>query len=120
MPRPKAELTLTDDERQMLKTWASRPKSSQRLATRARIVLACGDGLDNKTVAATLGVCAVTVGTWITDTLFLAYRQHLAARPDENTGEGEIEYWIQRRLVVEGVVGDRGVNGVDMLWRRRW
>lgn len=64
MPRPKAELTLTDDERQMLKTWASRPKSTQRLATRARIVLACGDGLDNKTVAATLGVCAVTVGTW--------------------------------------------------------
>jgi hypothetical protein len=62
----------------------------------------------------------VTVGTWITDTLFLAYRHHLEARPDENTGEGEIEYWIQRRLVVEGVVGDRGVNGADLLWRRRW
>jgi autotransporter translocation and assembly factor TamB len=62
----------------------------------------------------------VTVGTWITDTLFLAYRHHLDARPDENTGEGEIEYWIRRRLVVEGVVGDRGVNGADLLWRRRW
>jgi autotransporter translocation and assembly factor TamB len=63
---------------------------------------------------------AITVGTWITDTLFLAYRQHLEARPDENTGEGEIEYWIRRRLVIEGVAGNRGVNGVDMLWRRRW
>lgn len=62
----------------------------------------------------------VTVGTWITDTLFLAYRHHLEARPDENTGEGEVEYWIQRRLVLEGVVGDRGVNGADLLWRRRW
>jgi len=47
-----------------LKTWASRPKSTQRLATRARIVLACAEGLNNKDVAAKLGVCSVTVGTW--------------------------------------------------------
>ncbi len=64
MPRPKAELTLSDDERQTLKTWASRPKSAQRLATRAKIVLACADGLDNQTVASKLGVCSATVGTW--------------------------------------------------------
>ena len=64
MPRPKPELALTDDERQTLTTWASRPKSSQRTATRARIVLACAEGLDNKAVAARLGVCAATVGTW--------------------------------------------------------
>jgi len=63
---------------------------------------------------------AITVGTWITDTLFIAYRQRLEARPDENTGEGEIEYWIRRRLVLEGVIGNRGVNGADLLWRRRW
>jgi hypothetical protein len=63
---------------------------------------------------------AITVGTWITDTLFLAYRRHLEARPDENAGEGELEYWIRRRLVLEAVVGDRGVNGLDLLWRRRW
>ncbi len=63
---------------------------------------------------------AVTVGTWISHELFLAWRQHLEARPDENAGEGEIEYWLQRRLVVEGTVGDRGYDGVDLLWRRRW
>ena len=51
MARPKAELTLSDDERQTLKSWASRPKSAQRLATRAKIVLACADGLGNQTVA---------------------------------------------------------------------
>lgn len=62
--RPKAVLTLTDDERQKLQTWAARPKSTQRLATRARIVLACADGLDNKEVAARLGVHTVTVGKW--------------------------------------------------------
>src|SRR3954452_23916468 len=64
MPRPMAALILTDDESQTLKTWASRPKSTQRLATRARIVLACAEGLDNKSVAARLRVCAATVGTW--------------------------------------------------------
>jgi len=64
MPRPMAELVLSDDERQTLKVWASRPKSTQRLATRARIVLACAEGLDNKSVATKLGVCSATVGTW--------------------------------------------------------
>ena len=70
--------------------------------------------------ASSTSSAAVTVGTWLTDTLFLAYRQHLETRPDENSGEGEVEYWIQRRLVLEGVAGDRGVDGVDLLWRRRW
>jgi transposase len=64
MPRPKAEPILTDDERQTLKTRASRPTSTQRLATRARLVLACAEGLDNDAVAARLGVCPATVGTW--------------------------------------------------------
>ena len=64
MPRPMAELVLSGDESQTLKTWASRPKSTQRLATRARIVLACAEGLDNKSVAARLRVCTATVGTW--------------------------------------------------------
>lgn len=41
MARPKAKLELTEDERLKLTTWASRPKSSQRLALRARIVLTC-------------------------------------------------------------------------------
>lgn len=62
--RPKAPLILTDDERQKLETWAARPKSTQRLATRSRIVLACAEGLDNKDVAARLHVNTVTVGKW--------------------------------------------------------
>jgi transposase len=62
--RRKAELILSGDEQQTLKTWASRPKSTQQLAQRARIVLACADGLANKAVAAKLGVTAQTVGKW--------------------------------------------------------
>src|SRR5207302_7450511 len=62
--RPKAPLTLSDDERQKLDTWASRPKSTQRLALRAKIVLACAEGLENKAVAASLRINPVTVGKW--------------------------------------------------------
>ena len=64
MARPKSELILSIDERQKLTTWASRPKSSQRLALRARIVLTCSTEPSNKAVAARLGVCGATVGVW--------------------------------------------------------
>ncbi|MET7300492.1 IS630 family transposase, partial [Embleya sp. NPDC005575] len=41
MGRPKAELVLSDDERETLTRWARRRKSSQALALRCRIVLGC-------------------------------------------------------------------------------
>jgi transposase len=62
--RPKAELIVTDDERQKLEQWARRPKSTQRLALRARIVLVCADGRSNTQVARHLGVALPTVGKW--------------------------------------------------------
>lgn len=62
--RPKAVLSVTDDERQKLTAWAKRPTSAQRLALRARIVLACADGLTNQAVARQLGVTPPTVGKW--------------------------------------------------------
>ena len=62
--RPKVVLELTDDERDQLQRWARRRKSSQGLALRSRIVLACAGGADNKTVAADLGCAAATVGKW--------------------------------------------------------
>lgn len=62
--RPKAELVLSDDERAQLERWARRPKSSQALALRCRIVLACADGRTNLQVADDLGCSAVTVGKW--------------------------------------------------------
>jgi transposase len=57
-------LLLSDDERSKLQAWANRPTSSQRLALRARIVLACDQGKENKEVARHLGVTAHTVGKW--------------------------------------------------------
>jgi transposase len=62
--RPKAELVLTSVERDQLQRWARRRKSSQALALRSKIVLACARGLDNTTVATQLGCAAATVGKW--------------------------------------------------------
>src|ERR1700685_3314628 len=62
--RPKAPLILTDDERAKLQSWANRPTSAQRLALRARIILTCADGADNRAVAKRLRVTPHTVGKW--------------------------------------------------------
>jgi transposase len=64
--RPTAALVLSDQERQTLVRWAKRPTSSQALALRCRIVLACAAGLSNVQAGARLGVHEKTVGKWRT------------------------------------------------------
>src|SRR5207249_2173337 len=44
--------------------WARRPKTAQRLALRARIVLACADGLTNRAVAGRVPASANCVCKW--------------------------------------------------------
>lgn len=63
--RPTVEIDLTSEERRTLERWARRHSSSQALALRCRIVLACADG--NRThgeIAEDLGCNPVTVGKW--------------------------------------------------------
>src|SRR5919197_6459441 len=62
--RPKAELVLSDDERDTLTRWARRAKTSQALALRAKIVLAFAEGTTNTDVAARLGIWPQTVARW--------------------------------------------------------
>src|SRR5437763_16909701 len=49
--RPKQPLTLTEEERDRLQSLAHRARSQSLVARRARVVLACAEGLDNKAVA---------------------------------------------------------------------
>jgi len=62
--RPKAQLVLTENEREQLTALTLRRKTAQALALRARIVLACADGVDNKIVASRQRVTPQTVSKW--------------------------------------------------------
>jgi len=63
--RPKADLVLSDAERDQLQRWSRRAKSAQALALRARIILACAaPGATNKQVAADVRVMEHTVAKW--------------------------------------------------------
>src|SRR5439155_16258717 len=57
-------LVLAAEEREALQGLARRPRSAQALALRARVVLACAEGLSNSEVSRQLGVSLPTVGKW--------------------------------------------------------
>ena len=62
--RPKQPLVLTEEERDRLQALAHRARSQSLLARRARVVLACAGGWDNKTVAKKLRCSTGMVGKW--------------------------------------------------------
>ena len=66
MPRGPAlaELTLSTQENNELVQWRRRSKTSQALALRARIILACAGGSSNSEVARALRITKQTVGKW--------------------------------------------------------
>src|SRR5660398_216568 len=92
--RPKSELILSDEEREQLLRWSRRAKSSQALALRSRIVLGCGEGLDNKSVGERVHCSTNTVSKWrarfVQDRLDGLVDEPRAGRPPRRTG-GRVE-----------------------------
>jgi transposase len=64
--RPAAVIELSDLEREQLLRWSRRAKSSQVLAQRSKIVLACAEGLSNNDIAVRVGVSTSMVTKWRT------------------------------------------------------
>jgi transposase len=62
--RPKKPVILTSEENEKLKLIARRPKTSQSMALRARIILGCAEGISNQDVSRRLDVSEVTVSKW--------------------------------------------------------
>src|SRR2546425_1642925 len=60
----RAEVVLRGEERETVERWARRPKSSQALAFRCRVVLAAAEGRASPESAAELGCTGSTVGKW--------------------------------------------------------
>ena len=64
--RPTVAIVLTEAEQQHLESMARRSRTAPQLARRARIVLGCAAGQNNKTVARRVRVSPATVGKWRT------------------------------------------------------
>ena len=62
--RPKQPLIVSEEERERLESLAHRARTQALLARRARVVLACAEGFDNKTVAKRLRCSLGMVGKW--------------------------------------------------------
>src|SRR6266536_2598215 len=62
--RPKRALTLTEEESERLESLVHRARTQPLLARRARIVLACAEGMDNKRVARRLHASLGMVSKW--------------------------------------------------------
>lgn len=62
--RPLPELVLSETENNQLVEWTRRHKTSQALALRSRIILACAQNVPNAEVARRLRTTPQTVGKW--------------------------------------------------------
>jgi len=62
--RPKQALRVSEEEHQRLRSLAQRSRSLPAVARRARVVLACAEGLDNRAVAKKLRCSLGIVGKW--------------------------------------------------------
>jgi transposase len=99
--RPKVELNLTEEERRQLQSLSHRSRTSSFVARRARIVLACADGGDNKTVARRLRLSQTTVCKWrgrfVRERLDGLYDEPRPGAP-RRIGDDQIERVIIRTL----------------------
>jgi transposase len=112
--RPTAVIELSDSERETLQRWARRPKSSQSLALRSRIVLACAEGRTNTEIAAAERVNQATVSKW---------RRRFAAERLEGLGDAPRPGAVRTVSdeTVEAVLVDtlESTPGADTHWSTR-
>jgi hypothetical protein len=59
------------------------------------------------------------LGRWLTQNWFMAFRQRIEPRPDENPQEIQLQYYFKKNWVLEGA-GFLERFGGDVLWRQRW
>ncbi len=132
MARKAHTITLSETEEQKLELVASRPKSSQRDALRASIILECARGKTNKEIAELLGVSEPTVGKWRTRFAaegIAALRRCAAQRAPEDDQRRESRggshqdaggppenrtHWSRRAMAKEMGIGQ---DSVGRIWR---
>ncbi len=63
---------------------------------------------------------AVRAGLWLSRKLLFQYKGHPEARPDENANEANFEYYLPHNWFLQWTIGDRDIDGADLLHRWRW
>jgi hypothetical protein len=63
---------------------------------------------------------AVRAGIWLNRKLLFQYKGHPEARPDENANEADFEYYLPHNWFLQWTIGDRDIDGADLLHRWRW
>src|ERR1700676_2736398 len=101
MGRPTKPIVVSEKERAKLQEWARRPKTAQRLSLRARIVLGCANGMENRQVARELRITDQTVCKW-RERFRTAGLEGLADEPRPGTprkiADAQVEALITRTL----------------------
>ena len=89
--RPTSRVVLDNDQRRELQRLGRSRKNPDRLVQRARIVLACADGLPDRQVAARLGIDPKTVAIWrkrfLEGGVAALYDKPRTGRPNRISGE---------------------------------
>ncbi|SDJ93728.1 Transposase [Actinopolyspora mzabensis] len=113
-PGSRNALSLSEAEREWLVRWTRLPSTSQAVALRCRIVLACAHGLSDASVARGIGVSAQVVGKWRRR----FRRGRLAAlqdRPRSGAPRSISEEQVQ--TILEAVLTEPPPNGIR--WTKR-
>jgi translocation and assembly module TamB len=74
-------------------------------------VLQVGTDLESGT-----GVTDITVGKWLSERLFVAYRRRFEEDPKKNQNEAILQHFFTRNWMWEGTGGDKGAMSIDLLW----
>lgn len=94
--RPKTQLVLSTAQRNQLTALTLRRETAQAPALRARIVLGCADGLENREVAARERVTPQTVSKW--RARFVAQRLDGLLDTPRSIDDARVDAVITRRL----------------------
>lgn len=101
MGRPTKPIVVSEEDRVKLQAWARRPKTTQRLSMRARIVLGCAEGMENRQVARQLRITDQTVCKW-RERFRVSGLEGLADEPRPGTprriSDAQVEALITRTL----------------------
>ncbi len=62
----------------------------------------------------------VEIGRYVGDRVYLSYAHVFGAAESQNSNEAQIEYRLTSRWIIETVLGDSGVGGIDAFWTHRY